>query len=106
MPPHTNILPELARRQPRLEHFIDFLERPVLDLREVEVHPYDGEEAGWAPDPACEVLVWGVGEGGGRGWDVPYSGPQLSESGLMKYGAVKVASHAPAKPTAAATPKV
>lgn len=38
--------------------------------------------------------------------DLPYSGPQLSESGLMKYGAVKVASHAPAKATADAIPKV
>lgn len=37
---------------------------------------------------------------------VPYSGPQPNASGLMKYGAVKVASHAPAKPIAAAIPNV
>jgi len=61
MPPHTNILPELARRQPRLKHLVNLLKRSVLDLGEVKVHPYDGEEAGWAPDPACEVLVCGEG---------------------------------------------
>jgi hypothetical protein len=37
---------------------------------------------------------------------VPYSGPQLSASGLIKYGAVKVASQAPAKATADAMPNV
>lgn len=36
----------------------------------------------------------------------PYLGPQLSDSGLMKYGAVKVVIHAPRKPMAAAKPKV
>lgn len=38
--------------------------------------------------------------------DVPYSGPQFNALGLIKYGAVNVASQAPAKPTAAAIPKV
>jgi hypothetical protein len=36
----------------------------------------------------------------------PYRGPQLRESGLMKYGAVKVVNQAKKKPTAAARPKV
>ena len=34
---------------------------------------------------------------------VPYSGPQLRESGLMKYGAVNVVSQAAPKPCAASS---
>ena len=49
--PSTNILPKLTCRKPSLKHLIDLLERAVLDLRKVEIHPYDGDEAGWAPDP-------------------------------------------------------
>ena len=36
----------------------------------------------------------------------PYRGPQFKDSGLIKYGAVKVVIHAPRKPMAAARPKV
>ena len=36
----------------------------------------------------------------------PYLGPQLRAVGLIKYGAVKVVSHAPRNPRAEANPKV
>lgn len=42
---NAHVFPELARRKPRLEHLVDLLERPVLDLRKVEVDPDGGEEA-------------------------------------------------------------
>jgi len=45
MPSHANILPELARGKLSLEHLVNLFERAVLDLREVEVDPDDGEEA-------------------------------------------------------------
>jgi hypothetical protein len=53
----ANILPKPACRELSLEHLVNLLQGAVLDLREVEVHPYDGDEAGWAPDPACVLLA-------------------------------------------------
>jgi hypothetical protein len=53
MTPNADVLPELASRESRLEHLINFLESAVLDLREVEVDPDRSEEARRAPNPAC-----------------------------------------------------
>jgi hypothetical protein len=37
--PTTNIRPKLARRQPRLKHLVNLLERPILDFRQEEEDP-------------------------------------------------------------------
>ena len=57
MSSHANILPKLARGQLRLKHLVNLLEGAVLDLREIEVDPNDGEETRRAPDPACAILL-------------------------------------------------
>jgi hypothetical protein len=66
-PPGTNILSELARREPSFKHLVDFLERAVLDLGEVKVDPDDSYKTRRAPDPACKkksmLVSLGVNEG-------------------------------------------
>jgi hypothetical protein len=52
MTPNADVLPELASRESRLEHLVDFLKSAILDLREVEVDPYRSEEARRSPNPA------------------------------------------------------
>jgi hypothetical protein len=57
MSTNADVFPELTSRKPGFEHLIDLLERAILDLGQVEVDPYHGEEAGRSPDPAYAELV-------------------------------------------------
>jgi hypothetical protein len=52
----ADVLPKPTCWELSLEHLVNLFEGPVLDLGEVEVNPYRGNETGWAPDPAFKCV--------------------------------------------------